>query len=272
MKKNKLSIYFLIISIILFFCTGALVDQCSIFSGLQAEEAIEEKEPEEEITEEAERDESKDTAEDEEIETAEEIIDEVQSEEEVDDSDLAEDSPERDNQPPVVTDIIFPSMIILPDNTYDVTAIASDPDGDDLYYEWGVSDGTIAEWEGWDLDSMKWTTPGEEVTVAVTVRVYDNNGGTHAMTEDVVVMFQQVEMEAEKSGTGMQIEMDALLAMEFPLVESESGSIRFGDVPDIISDDWAFGTGDTRRNQHMKCFASYDISGFQGGEIGTPGL
>ena len=163
------------------------------------------------------------------------------------------ESLERDNQPPTVTDITFSNVIIIPGETYDVTYIAEDPDGDDLVCEWGVSAGTIADMYA---NPMKWTTPDEEDTVLVTVRIYDNNGGTDARSEEINVRYQQIE--AEMSNT---------FQMEFPLVASESGNIRFGDIPDMISDGWVFGTGDTHRNQHMKCFASFDISSFQGGEI-----
>ena len=61
--------------------------------------------------------------------------------------------------------------------------------------------------------------------------------------------------------------MGAMFQMEFPQVWAESGNIRFDREPDIISDDWGFGTGDTRLNEHEKAFVSFDITGFQGGNI-----
>ena len=49
MKKNRLFIFFLILTIILFFSTAVLIDQCSIFSELKVDEEKEIEEIEEDV-------------------------------------------------------------------------------------------------------------------------------------------------------------------------------------------------------------------------------
>ncbi len=71
--------------------------------------------------------------------------------------------------------------------SYKIECSASDPDGDELFYEWSSDEeptgitGTIPG-EG---PVVTWTAPPRAVTVTVTVMVSDNNGG--AATDSVVL-------------------------------------------------------------------------------------
>jgi len=276
MRKSKLFVFMSILTLIFLFGTSALADQCTILSGLKADEqedvkdktkeTIEDIEPEEETSERTSEEGSDEiVAEEEEQEPSDETTEEAGKNGDEEQSEEDEDILLKDaNQPPVIENITFSSAIFIPGNTYDVTAIAYDPDGDEVSYEWQISAGSLED-DLW-VNPMKWTAPDEEGAVSFMVSAYDGHGGSAERIEHVFVQFQQIEMEIE-TGTETQIEMKALFTMEFPLVWSESGSIRFDGIPDMISDGWYFGTGDTYRNQHMKCFASFDISGFQGGEI-----
>ena len=79
--------------------------------------------------------ESEETAEEENQEEADEIIEDEQVEEESNEGEGSEDILMKDNQTPVVTDITFTSAIFFTGEKYDVTAIADDPEGDELIFD-----------------------------------------------------------------------------------------------------------------------------------------
>ena len=101
-------------------------------------------------------------------------------------------------QPPAIEDIVFSNFFIVPGQKVEVTAIASDPDGDELDYEWGVSAGTIDDIY---TNPIKWTAPDEEGTVTITVAVYDSDYETTNRSEDVGVQYQQMRGEMYTEGT-----------------------------------------------------------------------
>jgi len=123
---------------------------------------------------------------------------------------------------------------------YEVSAAASDPDGDSLSYQWSVTGGTI---EDSSTNPIKWTTPNTAGNYNLTVIVDDGNGGTAAKTETVEVVPLEVETTISADG-------------------SLSGYIIGNDLADAV----AFATfdyvsvRDHAANKYVKGYLTFDIS------------
>jgi hypothetical protein len=80
----------------------------------------------------------------------------------------------RANEPPTITSLVADAAWVLPSGTVQVTCTASDPDGDELTYEWSASEGKISGTGG----VVTWTAPQKVGLYDVTVVVTDNHGGS----------------------------------------------------------------------------------------------
>lgn len=95
------------------------------------------------------------------------------------------DKPTEPNNPPIITSfkITVGGIELPPDQinwipggeTATIRVIASDPDGDRLFYDWNRSDGTLFGAAG---DSVNWTAPSYTTDAKVTVEVSDGNLST----------------------------------------------------------------------------------------------
>jgi len=97
------------------------------------------------------------------------------------------------NSNPVISDITLSSATFVINKTYDITASASDPDGDSLTYKWTVSSGAI---NNGTANPMKWTTPGTVGDCTITVLVTDGKGG-EATESKTVSVSAPVEQNAD---------------------------------------------------------------------------
>jgi len=79
----------------------------------------------------------------------------------------------RTNKSPIITGLIADAVWTLPSGSLQVTCNASDPDGDELSYEWSATAGDISG-TGAVVD---WTAPEEVGIYDVTVVVEDGYGG-----------------------------------------------------------------------------------------------
>ncbi len=85
------------------------------------------------------------------------------------------------NRPPEIDSLTADAEWVFPDGSIMVSCNASDPDGDDLSYEWTATGGDIS---GTDSE-VTWTAPEEPGQYSITVTVTDGHGGS--ATETVLV-------------------------------------------------------------------------------------
>jgi outer membrane protein OmpA-like peptidoglycan-associated protein len=92
--------------------------------------------------------------------------------------------PPSGNAPPQVSAACDAPCTVEPGQSLNVTANATDPDGDQLTYRWTAPGGTFATPNG---RTTLWTAPNQEGTVPLTVTVDDGKGGTATATLNVTV-------------------------------------------------------------------------------------
>jgi FlaG/FlaF family flagellin (archaellin) len=78
----------------------------------------------------------------------------------------------RANKPPEINNLIADAVWILPSGSLNVTCDASDPDGDELSYEWSTTGGNISGTE----PEVTWIAPEEVGIYNITVAVIDGHG------------------------------------------------------------------------------------------------
>jgi len=78
----------------------------------------------------------------------------------------------RANKPPTINSLIADAAWTLPSGSLQVTCTASDPDGDELSYEWSTDGGDISG----TGTTVNWTAPEEVGTYHITVVVTDGHG------------------------------------------------------------------------------------------------
>jgi hypothetical protein len=79
----------------------------------------------------------------------------------------------RDNQPPNITSLVADAAWTAPSGNLQVTCTATDPDNDELSYEWTTTGGHISGTGA----AVNWTAPQEVGTYNITVVVKDGYGG-----------------------------------------------------------------------------------------------
>jgi hypothetical protein len=77
------------------------------------------------------------------------------------------------NHQPIITSLETEAEWTIPLGSLQVTCIASDPDGDELSYDWSASAGEVSG----DGDTVTWVAPATEGSYGVAVTVSDGRGG-----------------------------------------------------------------------------------------------
>jgi hypothetical protein len=85
-----------------------------------------------------------------------------------------EPTPAPVNNPPVISSLTADQQLVQPFGKVTLKCQASDPESDNLSYQWTASGGTL---EG-STDSASWTAPGNPGSYKVTVVVSDEKGGS----------------------------------------------------------------------------------------------
>ncbi|MBC8387059.1 MAG: hypothetical protein H8E13_03295 [Actinobacteria bacterium] len=153
-----------------------------------------------------------------------------------------------ENNDPQITDILIPAEILISDQ-YDVFAVAEDPDGDSLSYEWSVSvDGGTFEDE--NANPAKWNTPGIEGMYTLTIKVTDGNGGEDTMNKNVEV----------KAVMGVPI-----AAGNMPIILDHTGWIR--EDGETLFSGFVFAGDSDPDNLSYKGFICFDIKKLTGNHV-----
>jgi hypothetical protein len=84
----------------------------------------------------------------------------------------------RANEPPYINSLVADADWTIPSGSLQVTCNATDPDGDELSYEWSASGGSIT---GADA-AVNWVAPEEIGIYDITVVVDDGRGGNATRT------------------------------------------------------------------------------------------
>jgi hypothetical protein len=79
----------------------------------------------------------------------------------------------RGNQPPAIESLVADAAWTSPSGSLQVTCDASDPDGDNLSYEWTTTGGNLSGTGA----AVNWTAPQEVGTYNITIVVKDGYGG-----------------------------------------------------------------------------------------------
>jgi len=90
----------------------------------------------------------------------------------------------RANRAPTITDLVADADWTLPSGTVQLTCTASDPDGDELTYEWTADAGDISDTGA----PANWTAPEEVGLYYVTVAAKDSHGSSDRRTLCVTVV------------------------------------------------------------------------------------
>ncbi|MDY0163188.1 carboxypeptidase-like regulatory domain-containing protein [Desulfobotulus sp.] len=89
------------------------------------------------------------------------------------------------NRAPVISSLTrSPEGLINPGSPVNLTANASDPDGDSISYTWSTTAGTLSNTSGGNVPShsVTWTAPGGVGTATITVTVTDAKGKSDQKT------------------------------------------------------------------------------------------
>jgi len=129
---------------------------------------------------------------------------------------------------------------------YEVSAVASDPDGDNLFYQWSVTGGSI---DNSSSNPIEWTMPDTAGDYDITVIVDDGKGGTDIKTETVEVL----------SLLGPPI-----ANVDLPIISTEGGIIGSDGYVYKGNVHWV---GDTPNNSYRKGYISFDITALGGSTI-----
>lgn len=89
-----------------------------------------------------------------------------------------------ENRDPEITEIIIPGGKLYVDSQYDISVEATDPDEDDLNYQWSISaDG--GDFEDENSNPTKWNTSDAADTYTLEVIVTDEKGGEDSKSKSV---------------------------------------------------------------------------------------
>jgi len=137
----------------------------------------------------------------------------------------------RANKPPTITSLIADADWTLPSGNIQMTCTASDPDGDELSYEWTTTGGSISGTGA----AVNWTAPEEVDAYNITVAVIDGHGdeatrsviltvalGTPPTIEDLIVTAEGHKYLRESSTAGC--DYDVWKTKEYDIECTASGT------------------------------------------------
>jgi hypothetical protein len=164
----------------------------------------------------------------------------------------------RANEPPTITGLAADAYWSTPSGTIQVTCNASDPDGDELSYEWSATGGNIS---GTGPEAI-WTAPEETGTYQVTAVVKDGHGaedtesvilsvatGTPPIIEDLIVTADHKYLK--KTATGYKVGKIQEFAIEC-IVSDTGGELVY---------EWSCDGGEISGEGSLITWTAPDVSG-----------
>ncbi len=151
--------------------------------------------------------------------------------------------PAAGNRPPVISKIVISHDLLRTGESYTVTAEASDPDGDNLTYQWSVTGGTVANL---NVNPISWKAPDAPGDPQLSVVVRDGKGGEAVLSKQVPVGYMQLSPVSAQSGRIIKDQ------------EVRSPACVFA--------------GDSNTNKIVRGFICFDIGKLQGVAIKTADL
>jgi hypothetical protein len=168
--------------------------------------------------------------------------------------------PVRTNKSPTITSLIADAIWTFPSGSLQVTCNASDPDGDELSYEWSATAGDISGTGA----VVEWTAPEEVGIYDVTVVVEDGYGredtksvtlsvatGTPPTIEDLIVTAEHKYLK--ENGTGYDYKVGKTQEYDIECVVSET-SVG-------VSYNWSCEAGEISGEGSMITWTAPDTSG-----------
>jgi len=146
------------------------------------------------------------------------------------------------NNPPEITSIHLPLCgYAFVEQEYEIEALTSDPDGDNLTYEWSTTGGSI---EDSNVNPIKWTAPNSPGGCAISLTVDDGKGSTTTKIVSIII--------------------ESPIIKTLSYITSESGTIEknWNASPGIFPY-----IGDSERDNPVRGYISFDISTFTGATI-----
>ena len=171
------------------------------------------------------------------------------------------------NRDPVIDNIILSSGTLETGQQYDINAIASDPDGDILGYQWSVSGGTL---NNNSSNPVKWTAPQNEGSYSINLVVSDLNGGqcNYSATVNVQSSISDIDITLPS--------LQKILSMDVPEWPLRGGSIDGNGFVTFGSFIYAGDSGGNGRfaggEAEERGYICYDISGLSGRTITSVSL
>ena len=158
------------------------------------------------------------------------------------------------NRPPTVSVSCDPCEVLV-DETVNLRADASDPDGDALTYRWNAPAGQFTG--GSDRATTTWQAPGNAGPVPVSVTVSDGNGGSASDTANITVnapppppqrewMFEDVHFDFDRY-TLRPLALEVLNALVEAMMEDPAFTIQLeGHTCNIGTNEYNLALGDRR--------------------------
>ena len=173
------------------------------------------------------------------------------------------------NSSPQVSEVKLSSDIIYVSKQYEITAVASDPDGDELTYKWTVDGGSL---ENDNLQTVKWNSPSKSGDYEVKVIVKDSSGAETAKTISVYVgdvkSLETTQLTSPPTTTTTTEPPATTTTTEpqqdnFNLIKKtdEGGYLEYGGQTYPGGNVYA---GDSENNKPCMGFISFDITGLSG--------
>ena len=164
----------------------------------------------------------------------------------------------RDNEPPEISSLAAGADWSTPLGTIQVTCTASDPDGDELSYEWSTTGGDISG----TGTAVTWTAPEEADMYQVTAVVKDGYGaedtksvvlsvatGTPPIIEDLIVTADHKYLK--KTATGYKVGKTQEYYIEC-IASNTSGELVY---------EWSYDGGEISGEGSMTTWTASDVSG-----------